>query len=262
MKRMTTKLPARPARRAAPIIPARKMPAVVPPIGGVPTAKQPFVDVVEVFDEIEQGSEEWHQLRLGVPTASNFAKIMSQPLNDSEDVSKTRARLMRQMAGERLTGIPAETFSNAAMQRGKDMEADLREAFEFSEVTTVQRVAFVRRTIRRDPLPPLVIGCSPDSLIEEDGVLEIKSMIPDLMIEMAESGKPFPTRHMAQCQGALWVTGRRYGLLTIGYRGMPYQLKYPFERNDGYIAELRQAVEVFDYELRQMVERQRQRGRK
>lgn len=210
----------------------------------------PVGDVLEVFDDIEQGTPQWFDLRLGIPTASNFGKVLAQ------GEGKVRSKLLRQLAGERLTGRPAEAYRNAAMDRGNAMEQGIRDGFEFSEAVAVRQIGFVRRTIARGEFPPLIIGCSPDSLLGDDGVLEIKSMIPDLMIELRESGKPFPPEHMAQCQGALWVTGRKRGVLVIGYEGMPYSLKYPFTRNDAYLADLARAVETFDYELRRLVERE------
>lgn len=206
-------------------------------------------DRIDVMDaeECPQGSPEWFQARLGLPTASTFGAVMAQ------GEGKMRSRLMRRLAGEIITGEPAEGFTSAAMERGKAMEAEARAEFAFVHPGTVTEIGFVKRTVGRAPLVPLVIGASPDSLIDDDGVLEIKTMMPELMIELAESGR-FPTEHRAQCQGALWVTGRQYTHLRIFYRGMP-TLKWDIERDDSYIAQIREAVEAFDYELRKLVER-------
>jgi predicted phage-related endonuclease len=209
-------------------------------------------DVVEFFSEEEypQGSEEWFRLRLGMPTASNFAAIMAG------GEGKMRASLMRRMAGEILTDQLAETFKSEAMARGNEMEAEARDRFAFTNNVELERVGFVRRTLPNGRF----VGCSPDSLIGKDGVLEVKTMRPDLMIELIESGR-FPTEHRAQVHGSLWVTGRSVCKLVIYYRGMPVTPTFTVERDDRYIAEIAEAVEVFDYELRKMVERIRGKGK-
>lgn len=204
---------------------------------------------VEFFD-CEQGSEEWFTLRLGMPTASNFSTIMASGKDGG--ASKTRAKLLRQLAGEILTGVPAETYSNAHMQRGKDMEAEIRENYAFTRGVEPTLIGFVRRALPRGRF----VGCSPDSLIGDDGVLEVKTMIPDLMIELVDRGmQGFPSEHRAQCQGSLWVTGRSWCDLRIGYRGMPITPTFRVERDDVFIKEISEAVEVFDYDLRKLVER-------
>lgn len=212
-----------------------------------------FRELVEVFDEIEQGTEEWFALRLGLPTASNFATIMAEGKDGG--ASKTRAKLLYQLAGEIVTGEPAENYSNAFMERGKQMEAEAREdydrRFAFPKAVELRRVGFVRRTVA----PGRFIGCSPDSLVGEDGVLEIKTMAPHLLIPLRESGR-FPTEHIAQCQGSLWVTGRAWCDLVVFYRGMK-PLRYNVLRDEAYIRRIDEAVQVFSWELRKIVERER-----
>lgn len=199
-----------------------------------------YEPVVEIIDDVDQNSEEWFELRLGMVTASNFGKVLAT------GDGKTRKQLQRQLVGELVTRVPHEGFKNAAMQRGHDMEDDIRNSYCLDRAVEVERVGFVRRTIR----PGFVVGCSPDSLITRtQTVVEIKSMQPDLLVELWETGR-FPTEHRAQCQGALWVTGWSKLDLVIGYRGWPKPFIFSVERDDAYIAELERAVEVFDYEVR------------
>ncbi len=226
------------------VVPAVRGRDAVVPAGSIKSVAPQ--ETVEVFDEIEQGTEEWFTLRLGMPTASNFATIMAEGRDGG--ASKTRAKLLRQLAGEIITGEPAENFSNRSMDRGKAMEPEAREHYAFERSIEPRRVGFVRRALRSG-----FVGCSPDSLIGDDGVLEIKTTMPDLLIELMETGR-FPSEHRAQCQGSLWVTGRKWCDLRIYYSKMP-ALSFRIERDDGYIRQIAEAVEVFAWELRKLVER-------
>lgn len=199
-------------------------------------------ETVEIIDDVEQNSEEWFALRLGLVTASNFSKVLA----GGEGLS--REKLLRELAGEIVTGQTTEGFKNAAMARGNAMEDDIRNAYCLDRAVEVERVGFVRRTIR----PGFVVGCSPDSLVmKSQTVVEIKSLNPAGLIDLWKSGR-FPTQHTAQCQGALWVTGWPQCDLVIGYRGWPKPLIYQVQRNEDYIAQLARAVEVFDWEVRKL----------
>lgn len=219
---------------------------------------QPVEDLVETFD-FEQGSSDWFDVRRGLPTASNFGDIMASGA-DGDD-AKTRTKLLYQLAGEVLTGESAETYRNSAMERGNEMEAEARERYGRTTFATLASVGFVRRTLRNPLGEDLVVGCSPDSLVGADRVLEIKTMKPELLIPLALKGAAgLPTRHRAQCQGSLWVTGRQFCDLVIFYRGMPVMPKFTLERDEEFIRRIRDAVEVFSYELRTLVARIRSMG--
>ena len=209
-------------------------------------------DLVEVF-EVDQRGDEWYALRLGVPTASCFGDILAG------GEGQTRAKYMRLLAGERLSGIPSETYSNAAMLRGTEMEDEIRADHCFAHNLEARLVGFVRRTIRDPLFGDIIVGCSPDALIGDDGGLEIKSLRPDLMVELVESGR-FPSEHVPQCQGCMWVTGRRWWDLVIGYRGMKFRRKWRIERDEKYIKMLADQVRKFSAELDRMVERVKQKA--
>lgn len=196
---------------------------------------------IQIFD-FEQGSEEWFKVRLGVPTASNFSKIMAQTADQ-----KGRARLLRDLAGEIITRVPAENYKNSSMERGTLMEAELRAKYADSTFDEITQVGFVRNG---------KYGCSPDCFVGREGMAEFKSMIPALMIELIERGAPLPGDHRAQVQGNLMVTERKWCDLVIGYTGMP-QLKWRVQRDEPYIEQLRGQLEIFDLDLRRLVERVR-----
>lgn len=93
---------------------------------------------VETFEEVDQGSAEWHRLRCGIPTASNFATVMAK------GEGKTRSKYMRELAGEIITGECAESYSNAHMERGKEQEDDARRLYAFLTDSEPQLVGFIR----------------------------------------------------------------------------------------------------------------------
>lgn len=223
------------------------------------TAKTVPKDEVE-FVDVEQGSVEWKKAHIGVPSASNFATIMASGVDGGESIG--RRGLLYRMAGEVLTGEPGETYKNAAMQRGNDMEPEARDWYARTRFADLTLVGFVKRTVRRRLSPTdLVIGCSPDALVGSRKVLEIKTMAPPLMIELLNKGAAgFPSEHRAQCQGTLWVTGREELDLVVYYRGMPVSPTFTIERDEAYIKKIEAAVEVFDYDLRKLVERVRSMG--
>ena len=157
---------------------------------------------------------------------------------------KVRSKYMRQLAGEIITGEVAETYSNGHMERGKEWEADALAKYAFlNPGADIQRVGFVRNGNR---------GCSPDALVGADGLVEIKTMLPDLLIE--EMLKPgFPSKHRAQAQGGLWVTGRQWVDLVLYHPKMPLVVRRG-PRDHGFIASLAGEVEMFNRELAAMVE--------
>lgn len=197
----------------------------------------------EIFDH-PQGSPEWFQVRAGIPTMSKAAVILREKGKGADGSSLERAKYVRQIAGEVITGIPMETYSNHHMERGKEMEAEARAAYAFMSDIEPQIVGFVRRG---------KAGGSPDSLLSENGLLEIKTELPDLLIETLLKND-FPTKHIAQCQGNLWVTGRDYVDIAIYFTKMPLFVKRAY-RDESYIRRLAAAVDQFNDEVAEMVDR-------
>lgn len=228
-----------------------------PTKGLTPMPKIAPKPTVEIFDQIEQGTPEWVAVRLGIPTASCFSHVMA--LGEG----KTRGAYMRDLAGEIMTGRPAEQFKSKGMDRGNEMEAKLREDYGRENFVKVRQVGFVKNS---GVLKYAVVGASPDGLIDPEGGLEIKSMIPKLLIDRLDKGASMPPEHRAQIQGNMWVCERKWWDFRLGYTaadgfpGMPtYRVR--IFRDDAYIdKEMAPAVETFCYELRQMVERLKKMG--
>lgn len=218
-----------------------------------------YKPVVEIFelDQFEQGSDEWFAIRSGIPTASCFSIVQAHGKTGDESV--TRARYMRILAGEILTGRPAEgtkKIITASMQRGNDMEPEALEYYCARHFHEVRRIGFMRRRLPSGRWS----GCSPDGLIGQHKGLEIKTMQPDLLIERIEKGAGMPPEHMAQVQGTMWIGDLEEMDVMLFYSGMPVAPKFTLRRNETYIKALSNAVEVFDFELHQLVEKIRRMG--
>lgn len=191
----------------------------------------------------DQGTEAWLRARIGLPTASMFSTVMAK------GEGKTRSKYMRVLAGEILTGEPAETFSNPHMERGKVMEDEARETYAFIHDVEPIRVGFVRNGQK---------GASPDSLIGERGGLEIKTALPDIQIDRLERNR-LPPEHVAQVQGNIWTAERDWWDFVSFWPKLP-MLRVRVYRDEPYIKALSDEIDRFNDELAALVERIRRYG--
>lgn len=144
---------------------------------------------------MDQRSPEWFSVRLGRFTGSRFAALMS--------TGKERENLIRDVAWERFTAKPVETYTNAAMQRGVELEPEARDWYSFARDVRVHEFAFIVHPVHD------FVGVSPDGLVGDDGLLEIKCPGHRAHLETLERRK-VPSQYRWQVQGQLWVTGRRW----------------------------------------------------
>ena len=189
-----------------------------------------------------QGTDAWFTDRLGIPTASMYSALMAK------GEGKTRKAYMIKLAAERLTGKRAESFSNGHTDRGTEQEPYARMSYESLTGNVVQEVGFIRH-------PTLMTGSSPDGLIDLDGGVEIKSVIPTVQIETILKGG-YPTGHKAQIQGNLWNAERGWWDFVSYSPDMPQGLDtYIFRvvRDEAYIKELEAEVIRFLADLDAMV---------
>jgi hypothetical protein len=206
-----------------------------------------------VIHDVQQGSDEWFQTRLGIVTASHFATVMADGRDG--DPSETRSKLMHRLAGEEITGIPAEeTFKSRAMERGKEMEADAIADYERRNGVSVRRVGFATNFsgLKR-------CGASPDGLVGFDGGVETKTMRPDLMIPLLLKGAQMVAAHRAQVMGNMLVWEREWWDLKIFYPRMP-DFTFRIYRDETYIRNLHNEIERFNFEKRRMIETLRKMG--
>lgn len=197
--------------------------------------------MMEIID-CDQNSELWHQCRSGIVTASQFKTVLANGKGGAE--SKTRAAYMRRLAAEIITGEPLESFSSPAMARGHAMEQEARDFYSFLHDVEPQQVGFIRNGRK---------GCSPDSFIGNDGLLEIKTQRGDLLIETLLKDQ-FPSEHLAQVQGQLWIAERDYCDLIVFWPGLRPFIQRQY-RDEKYIANLADATNRFVDELDALVEK-------
>ena len=201
---------------------------------------------VKIFD-CEQRSPEWWKCRSGIPTASQFATVLAKGRGGG--VSKTRHTYLLKLAGERLTGEPMDSFSNQHMERGNAMEEQARNAYAFMRDADPVPVGFIRNGDA---------GASPDALLGDDGLLEIKTAMPHLLIDILLKDK-FPPEHWGQVQGQLWVSGRQWCEIVIYWPGLPLFVRRA-PRDEDYIKGLSAEVARFNAELAEVVDKIRRYG--
>lgn len=188
--------------------------------------------------DCEQGSVEWKLARLGIPTASEFKKIVTT----KGALSASRNGYMMDLITEAATNEPKDDISNLYwVQRGKELEP---EAFDFYSVYAKSdpvKVGFVYRDESRN------VGCSPDALVGDDGLLEIKCPSPGEHIMTAYSGI-LPIKHIQQVQGQLWVTGRQW-CDYLSYCDEYPEFEIRVNRDDVFQAALDKHIPKFAEEL-------------
>lgn len=197
--------------------------------------------MIQIFD-CPQGSTEWHECRRGIPTASEFKSVLAK------GEGKTRKTYMLKLLGERISGQVAEGFSNVHTDRGHAQEDEARRHYIFHCDADPVQVGFIRNGDK---------GCSPDSLVGDDGLLEIKTKLPHLQCEVLLADK-CPTDHYAQVQGQIWVTEREWCDFCSYSPGLPLFVKR-VHRDEKYIAELDKAVQIFLDELNELHEQIKRR---
>ena len=199
--------------------------------------------MMQVFNDIEQGSGEWFAARAGIPTASRFATVMAK------GEGKTRAEYMRKLAGEIITGELAEGFTTPHMERGKLMEDEARETYAFINSVEPYQVGFIRSGDK---------GASPDSLIGSDGGLEIKTALPHIQIDRLERDR-LPPEHKAQVQGNLWISEREWWDFVSYWPRLPMLITRVY-RDEPYIKTMSDEIDRFNDEKAALVERIRAYG--
>lgn len=194
------------------------------------------------MSEILQGSEEWKLLRLGKVTASRVADVVART---KTGYGASRANYMAQLIAERLTNTVAESYTNGAMQHGIETEPEARSAYEFYQGVTVKEVAFV-------PHPKIdQAGCSPDGLVGDDGLVEIKCPNTATHLETL-LGQAVPSKYETQMQFQMACTGRKWCDFVSYDPRMPENMRLfikRLSRDDKRIAELENEIAAFLLEM-------------
>jgi putative phage-type endonuclease len=194
------------------------------------------------MSEIIQGSDEWKALRIGKVTASRVSDVVART---KTGYGASRANYMAQLIAERLTNTVAEAYTNAAMQHGTETEPEARAAYEFYQGVAVKEVAFV-------PHPKIdQAGCSPDGLVGDDGLVEIKCPNTATHLETL-LGQAVPAKYEAQMQFQMACTGRQFCDFVSYDPRMPENMRLFIKRlarDDKRIAELESEIASFLLEM-------------
>ncbi|MGD9753313.1 MAG: lambda exonuclease family protein [Acidimicrobiia bacterium] len=168
---------------------------------------------LHTYAQMDQGSEEWHDIRRGLVTASVVGKLLTPTLKVADN--DTSRGLTAQLVAERITGLTDPTYANDDMMRGVMHEPIARE--KYAEVNGVE-VAEVGFLIRDDWGWPL--GASPDGLVGDDGGLEVKCPRSKSHIRTIIRDE-MPAFYMAQVQACLLVSGRQWWDFVSFCAGLP-----------------------------------------
>lgn len=200
---------------------------------------------------MDQQSAEWFAERCGKATASRIADIVART---KTGYGASRANYAAQLVAERLTGTVSESYTNAAMQWGTDMEPQARIAYEFWTNAGVDQVGFI-------PHPSIAnTGASPDGLVGDAGLIEIKCPSTATHIETLLGGS-VPGKYVTQIQWQLCCTGRQWCDFVSFDPRMPESMRLFIKRvhrDDARIAELETEVIAFLHEVHTTVDRLRE----
>jgi putative phage-type endonuclease len=195
-----------------------------------------------MIEMIEQRTDAWFQTRLGKVTASKVADIIAKT---QSGYSASRANYMAQLVCERLTGQKGEGFTNAALQHGIDTEPLARASYEALRDILVDEVGFV-------PHPSIIMaGASPDGLVGDDGLLEIKCPNTATHIETLMS-KTVPGNYNTQMRFQMACTGRQWCDFVSFDNRLPNELQLFVKRvprDDKFIKQMEDEVVKFLNEL-------------
>jgi putative phage-type endonuclease len=195
-----------------------------------------------MIEMMDQGSEEWFVARMGKVTASRVADILAKT---KSGYSASRDNYLAQLVCERLTNEKTESFINSAMQRGTDIEPLARLSYEVNQNVLVDEVGFV-------PHPSIIMaGASPDGLVGDDGLLEIKCPNTATHIETLLS-QTVPGRYNTQMQFQMACTGRSWCDFVSFDNRLPEELQLfvkRVQRDNMYIRLMEEEIVKFLNEL-------------
>jgi putative phage-type endonuclease len=182
--------------------------------------------------EHEQRTEGWFQARLGKPSASSFHKLITP----TGKPSASAMSYVDELVAERITGKQANIFVSEAMQRGTDLEPLAVEVYELINDCKVFDIGFCLHD-------ELEAGASPDGLVGDDGLLEIKCPVGNTMVSYLRAGNVLPSKYIPQVQGQLWITDREWCDFMAYHPDMTVLL-VRVERDQEFIDKLAEQVEM------------------
>lgn len=167
-----------------------------------------------IVHDVEQRSPEWYALRAGKPTASEFPRLFTS----KGEPSKSAPAYARVLAAELYAGRPVDGWEgNAYTERGRELEARAVELYEFARDVETSPVGFITDDT-------MTAGCSPDRLVENDGLLEVKCLKAEnhvaAILYYRQHGRCAPD-YVQQTQGQLFICGRAWCDLVFYHPELP-----------------------------------------
>src|SRR5574343_1507472 len=197
----------------------------------------------------EQRSDEWHALRNGRITGTAFSDVMN--FTAKGEAGAGRKSLITRLAVERITGRPYETYQNAAMRRGIELEPEARTAYECHTGKLVDQVAFVVHPKHS------FIGVSPDGLLGSDGMCEIKCPdSPHKHLSALLKGD-HAVEYKWQILGQMWVCERDWNDAVSYDPLFPEHLRMAInrvKRDDAAIAEMEAQCLAVETEVQKTID--------
>lgn len=200
-----------------------------------------------IVHDVEQGTQQWLDLHIGIPTCSRFAKLV---MPKKRKPSTQRDGLVNQLVAEWMLGqVVNEDLVTQFMQRGLTLEGKARDWYAYENDLDVQQVGFAT-------LDDGTAGGSPDGLIGTEGGLEVKLPSPKVHVAYLRQPGLLVDDYFAQVQGYLWIWERHWWDIIAwnGPAGFP-TVTQRVERDEGYIAALTEAVGLVTAEVNEILVR-------
>jgi hypothetical protein len=186
-----------------------------------------------IFHDCVQYSPEYDRFKLGLPTSSNFKKIVTPTLAKKSDQRKDYAYLL---IAERLLDRRIETYQSEEMRLGIIQESEAADWYAMDRDVEIKSVGFITDDDR-------TMGCSPDRLVGDDGLLEVKCFTAKEHIRCLCEGK-IAVRHRPQLQGQLHISQRSWVDILLWHRGLPKQV-IRVEPDEPFLTVLRKELAKF-----------------
>lgn len=197
---------------------------------------------------MEQNTEEWFSARLGKITASSAHNLLVK------GNGQTRKNYILRKASELITGVnqDVDLSSNPYVQRGNALEDEAITMYEAVNLTEVQKVGFFELN--------KFVGCSPDGLVGDKGLIEIKCKKTENHLNSIIKGrKGIEPKYYTQMQMQMWICDREWCDFVLYHPDFPYKGKYKnlhqirIEREDGFIEDLKKAIDEAIKEIESIV---------
>jgi len=181
-----------------------------------------------IIHDVKQNTEEWHEVRRGKFTATKIVKLfMGKSTKGYNDI-------INRVVYERLTNKTPDSYQSKEMKRGIELEPEAIKAYELETFNKVNTVGFVE--LNKD------VGCSPDGLIGDDGMIQIKCPIYTTLMNYHISGK-FDKDYLTQMQAELYVTGRNRNLLYAWHPDLK-PFKFIVNRDEEIMSKIKSEINI------------------